>query len=191
MISVTQKTAPTTALLSLGETKQHLRVDHADEDGLILGLIDAAQKYLEGPFGTLGRTIMRQTWTGRVAVWPLTAYVEIPLPPFISLDEVRLIEDDGSETVWPVGNYRVQGGVEQPARLWSVETWPSANGASGFAFDFTAGYGDQHELPENIRAAALMIVADFYDNRAAFADREAYKNPTVERMLAPFKVWYI
>lgn len=187
MLTVISKEPPAAPMLTLDETKAHLRVDHDEEDELIEGMIAAAQAYLEGPFGVLGRTIMKQTWTGSLSIWPAQAYVEIPLPPLVSVTEARLVASDGSTTIWPPESYRIMPAAEHPARLWSVDSWPSKDG-NGLAFDFEAGY---EELPPNLRLAALMIVADFYDNRAAVADRESYKNPTVQRMLEPFKVWYV
>lgn len=53
---------PTGRILSLPEVKQHLRVDHAEEDALIDGLIDAAHSYLDGLDGPLGRCLTTQTW---------------------------------------------------------------------------------------------------------------------------------
>lgn len=43
-------------------------------------------------------------------------------------------------------------------------------------------------LPAPIRAAALMLVADLYDNREAQADRAYHANPTYERLLNPYRI---
>jgi uncharacterized phiE125 gp8 family phage protein len=191
---VTPLVKPTSALLSLQEAKEYLRVDHNLEDALILGAIDAAQAYLEGPTGILGRTLLEQTWTGRIDPWSeVGPTLEIPLPPLISIGEVRFIDGAGGSQVWAASDYRIQRFGDQPARLLPPfgGGWPSAGDFGIAEIDFTAGYGGPELLPDNIRTAALMIVADLYDNRAAAADRETYENRTVSRLLFPLKVWYV
>ena len=54
--------APTALPVSLFEAKNHLRVTHDMEDGLISDLIASQTAYLDGWNGVLGRAIMPQTW---------------------------------------------------------------------------------------------------------------------------------
>jgi uncharacterized phiE125 gp8 family phage protein len=192
-MNVTLKTAPTTGLLDLQEVKDHLRVDHAEDDALIQGMIDAVHRHYEGPGGTLGRTFLTQTWTGRLDVWPCYGKaIEIPLPPLVTIDEVRYVDPDGATQVLGSSNYQVQRVGDQPARLWPAfgVSWPSIRcQPDAIDIDFTAGYGGPEKLPENARAAFLMMIADLYDNRGKVADRAFFKNPTYEEMMAPLKVW--
>ena len=55
-------TPPASMPVTLLDVKEHLRVDHDEEDALISGLISAAVAHLDGRAGVLGRCIMPQTW---------------------------------------------------------------------------------------------------------------------------------
>jgi hypothetical protein len=55
-------TPPATAVVLLADLKEHLRVDHADDDALITAYEAAAVAYLDGWRGILGRCILSQQW---------------------------------------------------------------------------------------------------------------------------------
>lgn len=80
-MSLTLVTAPTASPLSVFEAKEHLRVDHADQDRIIQRHINAAVAYLDGYKGVLGRAIMEQTWS--VSVAAAGTYV-LPMPDVTS-----------------------------------------------------------------------------------------------------------
>ena len=44
-------------------------------------------------------------------------------------------------------------------------------------------------VPSPIKSAALLMVADLYDNREAQSDRQLHDNKTYERLLAPYRVY--
>ncbi|MCA2012401.1 head-tail connector protein [Cereibacter sphaeroides] len=55
--------APTAELVGLEDLKLHCRIDADDEDDLIAAYAAAAQAWLDGWSGVLGRAIMPQTWS--------------------------------------------------------------------------------------------------------------------------------
>lgn len=55
-------TPPVGPVVDLIELKQHLRVDHGDDDALIASLQLAAVAHMDGWTGILGRCILAQTW---------------------------------------------------------------------------------------------------------------------------------
>jgi uncharacterized phiE125 gp8 family phage protein len=194
-MNVTLKTAPTTGLLDLQEVKDHLRVDHAEDDALIQGLIDAVHQHHEGPAGVLGRTFLIQTWTGKLDAWPCSGMaIEISLPPLISVDEVRYVDSAGAIQVWASSNYQVQHIGDQPARLWPAYgvSWPGVRvQPDAIEIDFTAGYGGPEDLPPNARSAFLLMIHDLYENRGKSLDRQFFENSTYKEMLGPLTVWYL
>lgn len=189
-MNIQQRIKPLAGLLDLQEVKDHLRVEHGADDVLIQGLIDAAQRHVEGPGGVLGRTLLRQGWTGKLDRWPSCGRpIEIPLPPLISIDAVRYVAPDGTLTAWAPANYQVQMQGDQPAKLWPAHgiSWPSIRcQPDGIEVDFTAGYGGPEALPESLRLAILQVIALWYDNRAGTDD----VSKAAERLLMPFRVWY-
>lgn len=42
-------------------------------------------------------------------------------------------------------------------------------------------------VPSPIKAAALLMVADLYENREGQSDRQLYRNTTYERLLNPYR----
>ena len=188
------KTAPTAALLDLAEVKAHLRVDHGNDDALIHGITDAVHEHLEGPSGILQRALLTQSWTGKLDRWPCGGEpIQVPLPPLQSIDQVRYVDAAGVTQVWASDQYQVQKVGSQPARLWPAYqvVWPTIRcRPDAIEIDFTCGYGGPEKLPAPIRAAALMLIADLYDNRATQADRQMFENKAAAELLGPFQVYY-
>lgn len=69
-------TPPASKPVTLADAKEHLRVDHDDEDAVIAALLDTAVAHLDGWTGVLGRAIMPQTW--RVSA--MAGEVVLPMP---------------------------------------------------------------------------------------------------------------
>ena len=69
-------TPPVAMPVTLAEAKAHCRVDVAEDDALISGLIAGAVGHLDGWTGVLGRCIMPQTW----AVLAYAGDVVLPFP---------------------------------------------------------------------------------------------------------------
>ena len=59
--------APAEEPLTLAETKQHLRVDHNEDDALISTLIASACQAAES---RTGRVLIAQKWRATLETWP-------------------------------------------------------------------------------------------------------------------------
>src|SRR5690606_35307910 len=74
-------TAPTAAVVTMGEAKRHLRVDHDDDDALIGGMIAGVVEHLDpAGKGWLGRALQPQTWELRLDAFPCGP-ITLPYPP--------------------------------------------------------------------------------------------------------------
>ena len=212
--------APPAPLVELDLVKQHLRVDHDDDDTLIAALLAAASANIDGPDGWLGRAIGLQTlelrqdgfyapdwrvgqgyaweggWTGSAwGRWPF-ARIQLPLPPFVDVLTITYEVAAGADQVLgPSGWTATDEGVTPAAALG----WPGGRvAANAVRIRYRAGYVDADgnpQTPAPIAAAVLMMTADLYATREASvidATRATQvTNPTAQALLQPFRIWRV
>lgn len=148
------ETAPAVSPLTLEETKRHLRVveENTDDDAYIQELIDAATAELDGENGWLGRALITQTWTLHMDRFPASdCGISIPLPPLVSVTEIRYFDSNNDAQVLDADYYTVDGRRE-PGQIKNIygRTWPSTYPVAGAVeIEFIAGYGD---APEDVDA---------------------------------------
>ncbi len=151
--------------VSLVEAKDHLRVDHADEDVLIASLITASRVHLET---MLGLAFISQQWNFVLDRWPDSPIVELPLAPVQSVDQLSLYDADDNATIITPANYALDA-LSQPARLiWhGFAPRPSpGRSCNGIEISFTAGFGaNAPDVPQPLRQAILLLVAHWYEHR--------------------------
>ncbi len=173
------------ALLTLPEVKAHLRVDHADEDTLIEGLIASAVGWLDGWQGVLGRCILTQTWASTHA-----ALADLRLPfPDVQSAVVSYLDAAGEVQTVDASDYRVRtrnGAGELLFR--DGYSAPALLAGRDDAVTVTAVYG-RDDLPAPLRVAALMLVGHWYQHREAVATGGAAQVPlAVDTLISPFRV---
>lgn len=179
-------TPPAIEPLALADAKAHLKVDTSDDDALITALIAAARIRAEW---FTRRAFVTQSWVQWFDRWPCRPF-ELGLPPLQDLTSITVYAEDDTPTVLNPALYRVDMAAA-PARIaWKNTVVPPTNLRSfnPLAVAFTAGYGDAAtDVPEPLRRALLMIVADLYAHRgddaptpqAALALLEPYRILTV------------
>lgn len=190
---------PAGDVVTLARVRAHLRLDPADADPLESDLLEAAIAAAVGHLdgrgnGALGRTLLTQRWqaTGDRpaddAVGHRPGFV-LELPP---LREVETVERriGGQYQELPADTWEI---IRMPAERVAVITagggaWPEADlHPAAWRITFATGYGAGDEVPAPIRAAILLMVADLYDNRDGKTQANLVENPTVERLLNPFR----
>lgn len=190
-------TAPDAEPVTLAEAKAHLRVDHDAEDMLIAAWIEAARMSVEA---STGRALMPQTWEMRLAAF-LADAIELPSPPLIAVLSVATVDAAGTITGLHPATYQViapAGPMAQPGAIRPAagECWPGtvAGVAGAVRVQYQAGYANAAAVPAPLRAAILLLVGDLYENREAGAEgsgssaRVLNTNPTVDRLIAPFRI---
>jgi len=175
-------TPPATVPLSLGEAKEHCRVDADDSDQLLVALIAAAVQHIDGPTGRLGRALAIQTWDMRLDCFPTE--ITLPLPPLRSVDQITYVDTAGAAQTLSSSVYRVIGLGDEGRRASIVEaydqTWPTTRAVrEAVTVRFTAGYTI---IPEPIKQAMKLMVGHWYDNPGAPAPE------AVAALLAPWRV---
>jgi uncharacterized phiE125 gp8 family phage protein len=192
--------APSQLPVSLEEMKLHLRVDTADDDGLIAGLIRAAVQNLDGRDGWLGRSLVTQTWELVLDCFPAHE-IKIPLPPLQSITSLKYDDVNGDEQTLSTSAYT----VDNYSRIgWIIPVtgtpWPATfRGVNAVRIRFVSGYPADSSsppdlsanVPEPIKLAVKRIVTTHYEIRDdVIVDKAAAKMPGgVEALLAPLRVW--
>lgn len=210
---------PPGQLVSLELAKQHLRIDHDDDDQLIELYLAAAQAMIDGPGGWLGRCVgvqeLELRFDGFVtpiwgwnydsgglfwgaspdyysvfnAAWP-AGRVRLPFPPLVSVTSVTYEDQDGQMQELPSANYLA---TDEGLDAAFGTTFPSGRWeANAVRVRYQAGYPTP---PSSIVAAILLMIGDLYDNRATVETgvRAAAvmipMSTTVEALLSPFRVF--
>lgn len=189
MLAPVRTVAPAAPLLTIEEVKAHLRVDHADEDVLITGLMDAATAHLDGYQGILGRALITQTWT--VDFPTFRNRLDIPLGPVQSAT-IQYYDSSNEQQTLATSVYAVlTDGLGPYVALKYNQQWPQTyTRDDAVRVTFVAGYGAAgKDVPLAIRAAMLLLIANWYDNRSAVSVGEtASELPlSAAALLAPFR----
>ena len=164
--------------VSLNEAKAHMRVDSADEDMLISGLITSARIYIET---STAQVLLTQNWSYFLDGWPSDNIVRLPLSPVQSITSVKVYDaGDVAATVSP-GDYYTDT-ISGPARIImrAGQAWPvPGRPLNGIEIGFSAGYGTlDSDVPATLRQAMLLLVAHWYEHREpVLLDGRAVKVP--------------
>lgn len=150
--------------VSYGDAVEHLRLDQFDDQARIERLIRAAAKHVEE---TGGLTIASTAY--RLHADSFLPEIPLPRPPAAGVSAVKYIDTDGAlqvvdPTTYAVDVNRSPGMV----RLAYGETWPAIRCEAGAVqIDYTAGYGTQDAVPEDLRLLVLFLVEHWYDDPTA------------------------
>jgi len=188
MLAPVRTVAPAAPILTIDEVKEHLRVDHADEDALISGLMDAATAHLDGYRGTLGRALVTQTWT--VEFRAFANRLDIPLAPVQSAT-IQYYDSLNAQQTLPTSIYAVlSDGLGPYVALKYNQQWPQTyTRDDAVKITFVAGYGAAAAVPAAIRSAMLLLIGHWYDNRSTVAVGQSVSEMpfAATALLAPFR----
>ena len=165
-----------------------MRVDISTDDTLIDTYIEAARQLAEE---NTGRAFVERTL--RLDLPCFDTEIILPKPPLISVSEVKYYDSANALQTLVAGNYDVDtpGGR---ILIASTGTYPSTyRRPDAVQITFSAGYEStsspkdyREAIPERIKAAIKLLVADMYENReASIVGTIRSDNPTVARLLGP------
>jgi len=189
---LTRVAAPTVPLLSVGEAKQHVVVDHDDDDVLLEGMVAAANDWMDGEAGVLGRALITQTWRLTLSAPPRGSSLRLPIPIVQSVSAITYYDAANAQQTLAADQYRL---ISQPeyglVELVDGANWPNTyRRADAMAVEYMTGYGDTAaDVPQPIRQAAAMLAAYWYDNRSAATERSMSAMPMgVQALLANYRL---
>ena len=178
-------TPPTAEPLTLVEVKAHLRLDGAEEDTLLNGLVTAAREHLERQTGLC---LMTQTLRLYLDEWPQGGVIQIARGPVQAIVNVMVHEADGTPVQVSLQDHLLDG-AGRPARLWLRDPPAPGRLLNGIEIDFTAGFGTAAtDVPDTLKRAMLTHVALMFTYRGAvaLADQPAAIPAGYDRLVAPY-----
>lgn len=157
--------AAPSAVMTLAEAKEWLRVDDTAEDGVIQSLIEAATAKFDGPKG-IGVAVMQQTWNLTLDEFP-ACDIEIPLGPVTAITHIKYFDLTGTLQTLDSSNYRTNLGAS-PAMIEPVLYWPGTFLRRGAVeVRFVAGAATSEDVPADLMQMIRMMLAHLYRNREA------------------------
>jgi hypothetical protein len=205
-------TPPAIEPVSIDQAKQHARIEYPDDDDLVAGLITAARLVCETE---LSRSFISQTWETYLDHWPwpgqtsgsgamgyyrgnyipqIQGYpytpwstIEIDNPNLVSVASISYVDATGTVQTLDPAAYQVVTGA--PGRIHPAygHTWPAVRSMPGaITVQYLAGYGPAAtDVPECIRTAIKMMVAELYEQREMTATQAYQCNPIFAALLSP------
>jgi uncharacterized phiE125 gp8 family phage protein len=149
--------APTSPVLTLADLKAHLRIDTADEDGLITSYERGAVDLIER---ATGQALVNQTWLATFDGFP--ARFDLPVAPVQSVTSIAYDPPDGAAVTLAPADYRVIGLADPVgAVIEPVVPWPQTRtGGGSVRVTFVAGYGANGiSVPESLKDAVRLTVS--------------------------------
>ena len=170
--------------VTLAEARAHLRLDAAEEDGLLSALVTAARTALEAE---TRRAFVTQYWRFTLDDWP-SRPIELPLAPVAEVTAVKVALVSGAMLTIDPAFYEVETRGEPP-RIAAKrgQAWPMpATRLAGIEVEFTAGYGAPAAVPQPLKQAILLLAAHWFESRAPIG--EGVELPlTVSALAAPYR----
>lgn len=175
---VIRLTQPTVEPITLTEAKNHLRYDGTEENDYITALISVARDYIEQYTG--------QYWASAsfallFDTFPSLDYpFDLVIPGITSVDSVTYLDETQASQTISSGTTL----DSERRQLRYNTTWPLYS--IGVRIEVTAGVDNaaspSEVIPNAIRHAILLVIADLYNNRASITNMQTYQNKAVEML---------
>ena len=170
--SLTRQTAPAVEPVTLSEARAHLRVDTADDDTYITGLIRAAREWVEE---YLDRTLVHTQWVMRFDRFPTdgTHDIELPRPPMVASGTATAVTlsytlEDGTTATYGTASYRVdRASTPGAVKTNYAGTWPPhREDDNSVSITWWGGYGPSgSDVPQGVKNAMLLYIHELYEKR--------------------------
>jgi len=146
------------------EAKEHLRIAHNNEDGVIDSLIATAREVCEKKSN---RSLMEKTLKLTFNSWPEFP-VELSRPPLIEVSKIEYKKQDGTLVEWDSSNYEIDDSSFIPKiHLASDYDIPSdeLSNVNAIQITYKAGYSKRDDIPARYKHAIKLLVGEWYSHR--------------------------
>lgn len=160
---------PVEDVVTLASLKQHLRIDHTDEDVLLEAMLASAIESLDGPAGDLNIAMVTQSWKVHLSCWP--DIIRLPLHPVSAITSIKFRDTNNAQQTWPSSNYTLHSDALGSFIRYGYNVQPPSlyiDRLDNVEVEFVAGYGGADQVPAPLKAAILLLAADLYENRGSF-----------------------
>ncbi|MEP1206722.1 MAG: head-tail connector protein [Rhizobiaceae bacterium] len=182
-------TPPALEPLELTDIKLYLRIDHDDEDQLLIDTLKAARQHVEA---ISNRKLITQSWRQYETSFPADHQLTLKVAPVQSLVAVTAYDCDGNAQLLDEDTVQLIRGSYPAAISFDsgFDAAASAVAANGLEIDIIAGMGDTGvEVDDALKRAILMLVAHWYEFRGAVApEQQPVSMPAgIDALIAPYK----
>ena len=181
--------------ISLTEAKAHLHVAHSADDTHIQTLMSAATRYAEN---WTGRRFVTQTWKQYLSNFPAEPWIELRYPKLQSVTHVKYYDPNDAQQTMSGGLYTAIVNEFQPGTidLNSGQSWPTTiapNKRRVVEIQFICGFGNESQVPKDVKLGVLQILAHLYENREPIVvGSTPFEIPmSAESFLMPYKIHYL
>ena len=158
-------TGPTYEPVTLTEAKAQLRLDVADDDGLLAGYLLAAREFIEGQ---IKRDLVEKTWDYSLDYgWPARnyrPYIRLPLNPVKSVTSITYVDEAGATQTLASSQYTVAARSDRSYIVPAYDiAFPTVRHVpDAITVRFVTGYTD---CPSDLKAALMLMTAHLYEKR--------------------------
>lgn len=157
-------TQPAHEPLGLDDIKLHLRIDHSDEDPLLIDTLKAARQYVEL---TSGQKLITQVWRQYETCYPADRELPLKVEPVQRIAAVTAFDVDGNPHVLGADDAQLVRGTD-PTRLRFDDEFDASLASNGLEVDLVVGVGDYGlDIDDALKRAILLLVAHWYEFRGA------------------------
>lgn len=188
-MSYKRTVAPTLQTVSTTEAKDHLRIDHNDDDNYITNLVKSATSVAER---YTQRSFMTQTWVKTLSKFPTKDFIEVLKSPVASITSISYYDADNAQQTF--SNYTLVSPDIISYLQVNSDGWPSTCiRLDAVEVTFVTGYATSAELEDDIKHAILMIVGHLYENRQdVIVGSQVNKMPNSSKyLLEPYRMFYV
>jgi uncharacterized phiE125 gp8 family phage protein len=165
----------------------------SQEDTLLTTLISAARQYVEA---VTRRALITQTWYGYLDEFPKCNSFALPLGNLLSVTSIAYKDSAGTSTTMTVTTDYLVDTDSDPGRIVLPygTSWPRGTfyPTNPITIEYVCGYGaTAASVPEAIRTAIKMVVANYYENREPMIVGQLVSEVklAVDSLLAPYRLW--
>lgn len=187
--TITVTTPAAVMPVTVTEVKQHIRVEHTDDDTYIQSLIEAATDFCEKKVDRYFiNTRLKATWD----YFPVE--IRLPKPPIYRTNPAFIVtykDSDQNEVLLQSTEFRIDYDEPGVLRPNYAGTWPSAiSDVNSVTVQWNAGYGGTGtEVPIGVRHAVLMLAGHLYERRLAYDNIASHEVPMGVNALLMANSW--